>query len=300
MRRPTLLALRRWGPRLLLAALVATACAEEKPYFGQEILLSLPDDPEARYEIVDTRDGGLPKMVDRGITQVRVRVSGGMATRIIVRVYDSNMVLCGITEIDLKKPGPYEVTVTCSRFDAAPPPPEPDAGAAPDAGPDLSPDSGPSPLCLEYCAVMGQKCPGVYRSDQRECLETCASYGWTEGRQGFADNSVRCRIGAALKATTVDQLPFCYQAGPTGGQYCGPLCYNFCDAAERNCKGLLIGGTWKACRDQCREPILTEALRSDRGNTMECKIFWMGEAGKDDGASCTRLAEGPPSSPCQD
>jgi hypothetical protein len=147
---------------------------------------------------------------------------------------------------------------------------------------------------------MGERCPGVYTGNQKECLETCASYGWPEGRRDLADNSVQCRIGAALRATTPDQLPFCYQAGPTGGEYCGPLCYNFCDAAARHCPGLLIGGTPQSCRLQCREPAQTPALRSDRGNTMECRIFWMGEAGKDDGASCARLAEGSPNSPCQD
>jgi hypothetical protein len=124
--------------------------------------------------------------------------------------------------------------------------------------------------------------------------------GWPTGQQNSAANTVQCRIGQALKATAQDQFPYCYQAGPTGGGVCGPLCQNFCDAAARNCPALLTGGTPESCKMKCQEPAQTPALRSDRGNTLECRIFWMGEAGKDEGASCARLAGDPTNSPCQD
>jgi hypothetical protein len=295
VRRPTPLARKRWGPALVLAAVVATACAEEKPYFGTVVTLKLKD-PELDYRIVDRT--GVEQKIPGGTTEVTVRVSGGKAKTITVNVYDANGTPCITVVVDLRTDGPYEVNVKCSREDAGAPPPTPDAEVAPDAGPDTSPDTGPSAQCAEYCTVMGKRCPGVYLKPG-ECLETCASFGWGPGQRGSADNTVGCRIGAALMASKPDELPFCYQAGPTGGRFCDPLCFNYCDAAALNCQALLTGGSWQECRRLCVEPDRTIELRSDRGDTLECKIFWMGEAGKDNGASCARLAAGPPSSPCQ-
>jgi hypothetical protein len=264
-----------------LAALVALACAE-KPHFGQQIELSFKN-PELRYTI-DVGDHQ-KRPVNQGSRQVLVRVSGDEIKTIIVEAYDEDG-KCGETKVEIKEgKGPYLVIVTCTRLapDAGAPPDAdlpPDAGPAPDAGPDLSPDTGPSPACQYYCATMRDRCPLVYPPGD-DCLATCAAYGWLPGQREMADTTVECRTGEALLATTPSNtLMQCYHAGPTGGGFCGSLCLNFCTAAARICPNLFPDGGFNRCFATCLEPNGHLAFRSDSGNTLDCRIFWMGEAAK--------------------
>jgi hypothetical protein len=284
----------------MAALLLALISSCEKPYFGQEIQLKF-NDRNTNYKVAI---GDRLEPVHSGQSVVLVRVSGDEVKVITVYAYDPETgQLCGSTMIQVSGSGPYEVSLACVHVDAAPPPDAEvlvDAGS-PDTSPDLAPDTGPSPACQSYCQTMGDRCPMVYLG-QEDCLATCAAYGWPAGQRTQSDNVVECRTGVALTTTPSNMLFPCYQAGPTGGKFCGSLCVNYCQAAQRNCPALLPNGSFAACLSSCKEPAPHPAYRSDTGNTLECRIFWLGEAGKtaEGGKICDRLGEGATDSPCHD
>jgi hypothetical protein len=173
-----------------------------------------------------------------------------------------------------------------------------DSAPASDLAPDTTPDSAPSLACQNYCAAMHQYCAAVYPAGDEDCLATCAAYGWKPG--AAAENSVECRRQRAIaSATASSPLIPCYQAGPSGGRYCGPMCESYCQAAARACPGL--EGDVNTCLARCQEPEAHPAYRNETGNTMECRIFWLGEALKSgDPTVCDRLREGAPAPLCHD
>jgi hypothetical protein len=280
---------------VLLAALAWVACAPEKAHVDQELKLHF-EDPNTQYKI-DVGDN-VKHDIELGSREVRLRVSGAAVMHIVVTAYE-NGVMCASAEIDVKPDQmDYIVVLTCSHPDAGPPVTNPEP--MPDAGPDLGPDTGPS-ACQAYCQTMDERCPGVYPNGERECLETCAAYGWPAGGAGSGNNDIQCRIDSALTTPAPSDLIRCYRAGPTGGNRCASLCQNYCEAAARNCPGLVTGGSEAACVSSCfsKYPGAMPALRTEKGDSIECRIFWLGEAGKDGGKSCALLAEGAQDSPCK-
>jgi hypothetical protein len=144
---------------------------------------------------------------------------------------------------------------------------------------------------------MRQYCPMVY-PDDADCVATCMAYDWKPGALG--ENSIACRRDRALAVPTdPEPLITCYQAGPSGGKFCGLMCENYCRAAARACPEL--EGDYNACRSRCQEPMTHPAYRNETGNTMECRIFWLGEAlKKNDRTICERLGGGAAAPLCHD
>jgi len=288
----------RWG-LALLGTLLLVGCAE-KEHFDQEVDL-LFGDQSKRYGIAvaGEGDGGeVVRPVRPGSRHVLLRISGAMVKSIKIIVYDEfGVPLCEM-EVVLDRPSsasmPYDVVVQADcgdQPDAGAPGPE--AGTPPDAGPD-----GPSPACQTYCQSMRQDCPMVYPGGDDDCLATCAAYGWPTG--DISDNSVTCRNRQALGApSATSPLVPCYRAGPSGGNYCGTLCENYCQAAARACPGL--EGDVASCLSRCQPPVAHPAYRSDTGDSKECRIFWLGEAIKTkDERICARLREGAQDPLCHD
>jgi hypothetical protein len=298
---------RKWGP--WTACLLMLACAGKSPDYDQEFELTFTN-PNQQYSVVVDKT---ERMVKFGSRSVQVRISGGSVMEVIVRVFDAKGGICNETTVHPTAPseagpppGPIEVTITCTDGPVGPVA-EPDAGASPDAlmadtAPPLMPDAGPSAACERYCGVMRDRCPLVYTASDGECLATCAAFGWPEGNPGSASNSVECRIEAAT-APPVPGNPIvnCYHAGPSGGNRCGTLCLNHCEIAARACPDLVPGGSLAECKAQClNQQVATPAYRADSGNTIECRIFWLGKALEDGGKSCARLTADAQDPACHD
>lgn len=283
----------------LVALLCAAGCAPDPKPFDQEVVLDFRNPGD--YAITVNED---MRRLPMGSRSVRVRVSGAGIMSIIVTVYDEGGRPCGTATVNVNGDGPFMVDVTCQPDAGMPvdqrPDPGPDAGV--DTRPDLMADSGPSAACKRYCDIMLDRCPSVYTSGD-DCVATCAAFGWERGPSGLAQNNLECRIASALASTARDNPKTCYEAGPTGGNTCGPLCFNYCDAASRTtCDGLRIEReicVTQRCLPPNPLPVPDMALRSDSGDTFECRIFWLGEAEKDGGKSCPRLQPGAPDFPCR-
>jgi hypothetical protein len=284
-----------------LAALLLVACAKDGHY-DQEIDL-LFNDPNKHYAIAldQLGDAGVVRPVNFRSRHVLLQISGAMVHTITIIVYDDQGTPVCSFDIDVSKSSesmPVIVEALCDIPDAGAPAVE--ASVPPDAElpPDTTPaDTGPSP-CQNYCAAMHQYCPMVYPTGDDDCLATCAAYGWLP--EGTAVNSVACRRQRAIdSAIATDPLVPCYQAGPSGGRYCGKLCENYCEDAARACPDL--EGDVNACELRCQEPVAHPAYRSETGNTLECRIFWLGEALKtSDRTICDRLREGAVAPLCHD
>jgi hypothetical protein len=259
-------------------------------------------DPEKHYGVALASDPSTAQPVKHRSQRVQLTISGVMRTRIVVYVYadDGKTILCTLMfDVDSSS-GPIIVDATCGDAPEPmppPPPPSPDAGtpmpdaeAPPDLAPDTRPDTGSSP-CQEYCTTMRQNCPMVYPDGDDDCIATCTAYRWPAGGDDDG-NTIGCRLRLARRSPTEINPDFlCYQAGPSGGRFCGVLCECYCAAAARACPEL--EGDEATCRSHCQEPILHPAYRSETGNTMECRIFWLGEAlKKDDRTICDRLSGG--------
>jgi hypothetical protein len=288
---------RRWGPAVLLGALLLSSCGKE---VDQELDLRF-NDPSKSYgiQLADENGGvGPTHKINPGSREVLVRVSGGKVSAIIVVIYEGEVAVCRV-KVEVEAEGPTEVKVSCPP--APPPPPlQPDAGAPEDAlppadaGADVTPDTGPSPACQSYCRDMLQLCTPTYPSAD-DCLATCTAFGWKEGQRGSAENSSECRRGRAIDtAGTALALLGCYQAGPSGGSFCGTnMCRIYCETAQRACPELLGGGSVDQCvASLCKAKPAQPAYRTGTGDTLDCRIFWLGEVLKTrETRLCARLAE---------
>jgi hypothetical protein len=222
---------------------------------------------------------------------VRLRFTGFSGTiELTITVTHQEGDTCTVN-LKLEVDGPAELSVDL--LCKLPPPPDAGAPLPPDAAPELPTDaSGPSPECLQYCTVMRDKCPGVYASDL-ECTTTCRAFGWTEGAPGNAQDTLACRIGWAVRATQPDDPVICRYAGPGGGNVCGMICRNLCDATARVCRGALPGGTLESCYAATCDPSMTAS-----SETLDCRFHALTVAAMDGGQSCARLDPKAPDQPC--
>jgi hypothetical protein len=84
--------------------------------------------------------------------------------------------------------------------------------------------SGPTP-CAVYCGLMARNCThaALQYADLDACLTTCATFA--PGSTTYTDraDTLSCRMAFAATANKRShRLGFCRNAGPTGGNACGP------------------------------------------------------------------------------
>jgi hypothetical protein len=179
----------------------------------------------------------------------------------------------------------------------------PDGGSGPpgdaaDTAGERPSDRGPSSACASYCAGMTATCPDAYMSED-DCLALCAAYAWDSGTPGdFGGNSLECRLsylGLAMNAAAADRGGLCKAAGASGGRTCGDPCANYCASATRICPAVLEGiDCLRACPGGPDLP--GPAISS--GDTIDCRIYWVGRAAQDP-SLCAAGAPNPPAgSPC--
>jgi len=143
------------------------------------------------------------------------------------------------------------------------------------------------PTCSQYCEVVTTVCgddAGLPQYPDREaCLAYCSrDAGLPAGSlDDTSGNTIGCRIYHATVASQTTPEDHCVHAGPTGDHVCGTLCENYCHLAQRNCTGTnRLFGDVDDCLGQCA-PVPADGQPGDRqGNTIQCRIFYVGLAGQ--------------------
>jgi hypothetical protein len=172
---------------------------------------------------------------------------------------------------------------------------EPPATAAqhcPSAGRDGGEVCVDRPTCSQYCEVVTTVCDedaGLPQyADRQACLLYCGrDAGFPPGSlDDTSGNTIGCRIYHATVAAATSPEDHCVHAGPTGHEVCGTLCENYCHLARRNCTGAnRLFDSVADCLAQC-QPVPTGGQPGDQaGNTIQCRMFYLGLAGQDPPAS---------------
>jgi hypothetical protein len=137
--------------------------------------------------------------------------------------------------------------------------------------------------CGNYCSTLKGNCPGSYWPyiDDASCQLDCAGrFQWMVGTPcDTSVNTVDCRTTHASQATGTVQSVECVNAGPTGGGVCGSLCDNYCQDAQHACKGAqTLFPDYLTCKSMCAAFPTTGAPTDTSGNTIQCRIYYLGLA----------------------
>ena len=158
------------------------------------------------------------------------------------------------------------------------------AGCDPATSAPLDAMTAAAPTCGEYCNLVQSICTDT--AQQYPSVVACNAYCESFGRLplGTASdeggNTVGCRIFHSTVASTTDRDLHCTHAGPTGGDICGRWCENYCHLAQLNCTGdqQLYPGEAE-CLNACGAFPFDGAIGDETGNTVQCRIFFLGIAG---------------------
>ncbi|MCZ6652139.1 MAG: hypothetical protein O7D91_03840, partial [Planctomycetota bacterium] len=151
------------------------------------------------------------------------------------------------------------------------------------------PCGGTAAVCYGYCVVISTNCTGAYAqySSPDACLAYCND--WAQLPAGSdtdtSVNTIGCRIYHAESAETSGDYAFhCPHAGPSGGNYCGTWCENYCYLAMLNCTGSSqLYGDLPECMDACAF-FPDDGMPNDTsGDTVQCRIHHLGQAGSSPG-----------------
>ena len=173
--------------------------------------------------------------------------------------------------------------------------------------------------CIAYCEAVSDACPAAkaelqqYLSeDDLTLTETvvggfsdCSTYcrNWEDiepSGNTSSSNSIACRLENAVEAAKSDEnaLLLCPIAGPTGGNQCGTWCDNYCQLGMKNCPDSF--SNLEQCLNSCSE-FSTDGKSGDTsGNTVQCRIHYLGIAPADLGGSANCQFGLTDSSQCSD
>lgn len=143
--------------------------------------------------------------------------------------------------------------------------------------------------CVSYCDLMTSGCPDAYH-DSTECLDLCAAYQWPVGTLASSGNTILCRTFYGMLAMTQPALHdrYCLAAGASSGSGvpendgdCASVCRIYCEAASNICPELLNGQSVTTCARDCRGGPRAAMLPIYSGDTLDCRIYWIGRAAMD-------------------
>ncbi len=148
--------------------------------------------------------------------------------------------------------------------------------------------TGSAPTCAAYCAKIQMNCTGADAgSNQQYASEAaCNSYctsaaAWPAGMIGdLSGNTVGCRLYHA-GAAAADPVLHCPHAGPTGGNVCGSWCDNYCQLMAKNCTGANAVYDPTTCMSKCAMLGTQGHANDTTGNTVQCRIYYLGLAATD-------------------
>lgn len=166
---------------------------------------------------------------------------------------------------------------------------------------------GNAPSCAQYCDKIEMSCTAgdggsfAQYPDHAACLTWCSMQaGWPAGTTGATSgNTIACRLYHA-GAAAADPATHCPHAGPTGGDICGTYCENYCQLMARNCTGANTVYDATTCMTKCMT-IPTNGQPNDQtGNTVQCRIWHLGEAALDPATHCphAKTVGDLPNGPC--
>jgi len=152
-----------------------------------------------------------------------------------------------------------------------------------------------SPTCARYCGEVMSECVGEHAlySELRDCENHCETYaGWEPGgRDAPVGNTIGCRTYHAGLALQEGPALHCPHAGPTGGNFCGSWCENYCTLEARNCREVQEEGDtsiqlydrFERCIVACAElpDAGVVAARDQVGDSVQCRINHLLLAGQD-------------------
>ena len=144
------------------------------------------------------------------------------------------------------------------------------------------------PTCADYCASYTASCGGMDYADAAACEAYCgAGASLPVGAAGdTSGNTIGCRLYHADMAAT-DATTHCPHAGKSGANTCGTWCDNYCHLALTNCTGASeLYADLAACETACGGFVTTGAPGDTAGNTVQCRIHYLGMAVGDEPAQC--------------
>ncbi len=156
-----------------------------------------------------------------------------------------------------------------------------------------------APSCDEYCAVVGASCMDA--NEQYSSTETCLDYcnDWAQLPSGtffdFIGNTVGCRLYHAGLPAQANPLLHCPHAGPSGGDFCGSWCENYCYLAMLNCTDVnQLYDDLGECMDTCASFPNDGTANDTSGDTVQCRIYHLGLAGSSESAGDVHCPHGSP------
>ena len=152
-------------------------------------------------------------------------------------------------------------------------------------------DPPPTPTCTAYCEITAAACTGdnAQYTDKGDCVEYCETWAaLPEGTPGDDfGNSIACRTtwAALAEQSPAEAGAWCANAGPTGNDTCGTWCESYCHLAMLNCTGdQALYPSDAACLDVCAGYDDSGAPGASDGDTVQCRLYQVGQAGDPDGA----------------
>ncbi len=141
------------------------------------------------------------------------------------------------------------------------------------------------PTCAEYCQVIMESCTGdnAQYASEAECTTVCKDIAqWDVGELEDTDvNTVGCRLYHAGVAATEEPEVHCWHAGPTGGDFCGTWCDNYCHLSELICTGpeAETHPTAEQCQEACLDFRSDGEINDTGGNSVQCRLYHLSVAG---------------------
>ena len=158
--------------------------------------------------------------------------------------------------------------------------------------------------CATYCTAVQANCTAgnADYATNDACNLTCMTASkWPMGAFGDGMNTLGCREEFAL-AAAADPAANCAAAGISGDNACGTWCNNYCYLALKNCTGNNslfndMNSCLAACANIPSDPTMPNA---QTGNTLQCRIYHLNNAGGSQQLANTHCPHGSPTptGPC--
>jgi hypothetical protein len=177
-----------------------------------------------------------------------------------------------------------------------------EAGAGREGGPTVE----VSPACKTYCKHVMDACMGedqVYTTIE-VCDGVCTKLE-ARGLVGHFDepggNTVACRDKQAQNAAFGETKMFCPNAGPGGGDACGPDCESYCMLYADTCADVFppLENCLSACAVLKRSPPFN-SVSDYSGDSLDCRLVHVSVATTDHEMHCPHARIAPPTGPCAD
>lgn len=129
--------------------------------------------------------------------------------------------------------------------------------------------------CGEFCDTVMANCTDknqVYATSDN-CMSVCKHLDPGDPNEpGGNENTVSCRLAAAVHAATDEPESFCQQAGPGGGNACGDQCEAYCVLYEQLCSSQ---PPQVDCVEHCRglrDRGTLQSTEDHEGDTLQCRL----------------------------